>query len=82
MGEARLEVECQWIVDGVTYALPLEMSLQLIPLGDANGVLMKDVVVGRIDRRGTDRRVASERLGVACRIPLPGLIPLLVLARL
>src|SRR6476469_398653 len=82
MRKAGLEVECKWIVNGVTDALPLEMSLQLIPLGDANGVLMKDVVVGRIDRRGTDRRVASERLGVACRIPLSRLIPPLEIGQL
>src|SRR5829696_7232050 len=73
--EAGLEVERQWIVDGVTYPLLLEMGLQLIPLGHTNGVLMKDVVIRRIDRGGADRWVTGKRLCVACRIPLPGLIP-------
>jgi hypothetical protein len=58
-------VQRERIVDRAADPLGLEVRLQLVPSRDPDGVLVKDVLVRRIDRRGTDVGVAGEGRGIS-----------------
>jgi hypothetical protein len=73
--EAGLEVKGQRIINGVANSSTLQMSLQLIALRYLDGVLVKDVLIGRIGARRAHSRIPLERSIVAQRISLPSLIP-------
>ena len=68
MGEARLQVQGERIVDRVTDAARLEVRLQIVAPRHANRVLVEDRLVGRIDSRRTDRRIPLEGLVVVRRV--------------
>src|SRR4051812_24094595 len=62
----------QGVVDRRADSLGLEMRLQIVAPLRANGVLVEDGLVLRIDRGRTDTLDARQRLGVVFRV-LPAL---------
>jgi len=75
VSEAWLKVKAERVVHRMAYALPLEVGLQLVALRHLDSVLMKDVVVSRIDPRWADRWMPAEGGCVPCRIPAARIAP-------
>src|SRR5688572_5148741 len=75
IGEARLQVKRQRIVDRMTDALRLEMGGELIAARHAKRVLVVDRHVPRLDNRRAYFRQSGESGGVVGRVPPAGGAP-------
>src|SRR5688572_3198531 len=74
--ETGLQMERKRVVHSTSDAAGLEVLQELVPPGNPEGILVENVLVGRVYRGGSDRAHRREALGVGHRLGPPRGAPL------